>query len=343
MTRMRSMGVDQNDDNAIVHEGGWEDAKQPANMLPMVPFFWNAAKWSLPLVDSYRGCSAFLIASGPSFKDVDRGLLARPGVWTMTLNNAVRSFQGNAACIVDDPSRFVASLWLDPKITKFVPTSHFKKPIWDNRTFARPDGNVDARWCPMNLTVGQCPNVVGYQRNEKFHAPRYLKEETINWGCHKKWGGGRSVMLASLRILYLLGFRRVYLVGVDFEMTDQKRYHFDEGRTESAVKGNMSTYAKMVGWFAEAKPFFEKEGFVVRNCNPASSLRAFDFVSVEDAVREATAHLGDVPNERTRGMYSKYEEKVAVWQQLQQGGMTQEQKDRLIDEQEARSRDAMND
>jgi len=42
-------------------------------------------------------------------------------------------------------------------------------------------------------------------------------------------------------------------------------------------------------------------------------------------------------------MYSKYEEKVAVWQQLQQGGMTQEQKDRLIDEQEARSRDAMND
>lgn len=343
MSRMQSMGVDQNDDNAIVHEGGWEEAKQSTNMLPMVPFFWTPSKWVAPLVDTYRGCSAFLIASGPSFVAVDKALISQAGVWTMTLNNAVRSFRGDAACIVDDPSRFVASLWLDPKIMKFVPTSHFRKPIWDNRTFHRPDGTDDHRWCPMNLNVGQCPNVVGYQRNEKFHAARYLKENTINWGNHKKWGGGRSVMLAALRILYLMGFRRVYLVGVDFEMTDEKRYHFDEGRTEAAVKGNMSTYAKMVGWFSELRPQFEKEGFIVKNCNPQSSLRVFDMTTVEDAVREATAYMGDVPNERTRGMYSKYEEKVAVWQQLQQDGITQVQKDKLIDEQEARSRDGMND
>lgn len=341
--RMKSLGVDQNDEHAIVSEGGWDESKQPANMLPMVPFFWSPSKWSLPIVDTYRGCSAFLIASGPSFKEVDKSLLAKPGVWTMTLNNAVKSFRGNAACIVDDPSRFVASLWLDPKITKFVPTSHFKKPIWDNRTIVQPNGTTDMRWCPMNLTVGQCLNVIGYQRNEKFHAPRFLKEDTINWGCHKKWGGGRSVMLAALRILYLLGFRQVYLIGVDFEMTDEKRYHFDEGRTESAVKGNMSTYAKMVTWFTEARPYFEKEGFIVKNCNPRSSLRVFDFTTVEEAVKASTAHLGDIVNERTRGMYSKYEEKMAVWQQFQVGGMTQAQKDKLIDDQEAKSRNEMND
>ncbi len=196
----------------------------------------------------------------------------------------------------------------------------------------------------MNVNVGDCPNVFGYQRNEKFHAPRYLKEETINWGNHKRYGGGRSVMLASLRILYLLGFRKVYLVGVDFEMTDEKRYHFDEGRTEASIKGNMSTYSKMVQWFTELKPLFDKEGFIVKNCNPNSGLRAFPFTTVEEAVGEATFHLGDVDQERTRGMYSKYDDKMATWQQMSQNPtMTEESRQNLIDEQERRSRSEMNE
>lgn len=343
MTRMRSLGVDQNDENAISHENGWEERKHTATMLPSVPFFYTANKWNVPLVDMYLGCSAFLIASGPSFANVDKSLLSQPGVWTMTLNNAVRSFRGNASCIVDDPSRFVSSLWLDPKIMKFVPTSHFKKPIWDNRTFIKPDGTKDVRWCPMGVNVGECPNVIGYQRNEKFHAPRFLKEETINWGCHKKWGGGRSVLLASIRILNLLGFRRVYLIGVDFEMTSQKRYHFDEGRTDAAVNGNMSTYSKMIQWFSDVKPFFDREGFIIKNCNPQSNLRVFPMTTVEDAVKEATANMGDVANERTRGMYSKYEDKIAVWQNIQQPGLTQDQKEKLIDAQETAAREATND
>ena len=344
MTRMRSMAVDVNDENALVHEVDFDVRKHASTMLPMVPFFYTREKWNAPLVDLYRGGSAFLIASGPSFKTVDKSLLAKPGVWTMTLNNAVRSFRGNAACIVDDPSRFVSSLWLDPKIMKFVPTSHFKKPIWDNRTINLKGKPTDFRWAPMNVTVGDCPNVFGYQRNEKFHAARYLKEESINWGNHKRWGGGRSVMLASMRILYLLGFRRVYLVGVDFEMTNEKRYHFDEGRTESAVKGNMSTYSKMVKWFEELNPMFEKEGFIVKNCNPDSGLRVFPFTTVKDAVAESTLHLGDVDVERTAGMYTKYEDKMATWQQMQQNPtMSEESRSRLIDEQEKRSRSEMNE
>src|ERR1035437_7661846 len=239
MSRMRSLAVDQNDENAIAHEGGMEERRHSANILPHVPFFYNVHKWNVPLVDTFHGCSAFLIASGPSFANVDKSLLASPGVWTMTLNNAVRSFRGNAACIVDDPSRFVASLWLDPKIMKFVPADLFEKPLWDNRTLVNRRGRVRNRWQPMDMKVGDCPAVIGFRRNEKFEASRFLPEDTINWGCHKKWGGGRSVMLASLKILFLLGFRKVYLVGVAFEMTEEKRYHFDEGRTEGAIKGNM--------------------------------------------------------------------------------------------------------
>jgi hypothetical protein len=308
-----------------------------------VPFFYTREKWPMPLVGAYRGASAFLVASGPSFANVDKSLLAKPGIWVMTLNNAVRSFRGNAACIVDDPSRFVASLWLDPKITKFVPADHFEKPLWDNRTLINKDGIGIRQWCPMNLKVGDCPSVVGFHRNEKFHAPRFLYEETINWGNHSKWGGGRSVMLAALRILFLLGFRQVYLVGVDFEMTNEKHYHFDEGRTSTAIKNNMATYAQLIQRFGELKPYFDKEGFVVKNCNPSSRLKVFPMTTIEEAVAEATTILGDVSNERSRGMYSKYEEKVAVWQQMQaQPAMTEIQKTILINEQEAKSKDEIN-
>lgn len=227
----------------------------------------------------------------------------------MTLNNGPRTFRGNANCSVDDPSRFSLSIWLDPTITKFIPMSQFEKPLWDNRLLTDEDGALLQQWGKSDLRVGQCPNVVGYRRNEKFHAPRWLWEETINWGNHSKYGGGRSVLLASLRILFLMGFRQVYLLGVDFEMTETKRYHFDENRTDSAIRGNMSTYAKMQQWLAELQPHFIKAGFRVYNCNSASRLTAFPHLPYQEALDASMAHIGDYQNERTEGMYHLLGEK----------------------------------
>lgn len=304
MGRMRSLGVDKNDWNGIrMPRYRNFGACVASEFYQHCPYFLTREGATLELIGQYRGGSAFLIASGPSFNKINKELLKKPGVWAMTLNNAIRNHRGQAACVVDDPARFVKSLWLDPTITKFVPMAIFEKPLWDNE-----------KWGPLNIKVGDCPNVIGYRRNEKFHAQRYLYEDTINWGNHKQWGGGRSVMLAALRILFLLGFRNVYLVGVDFEMSEEKRYHFDEDRTRSAIHGNNSTYSKMKEWFNELQPHFLAENFIVKNTNPDSKLSAFPFIDFEEAIRLATANLGDVENERTFGMYSTYEEKMAELQ-----------------------------
>ena len=315
MTRMTSLNKDRNDENAL----SWGRYK---NMGACVageyyqhnPFFFTREGAEVGLIGQYRGASAFIVASGPSFKDVDKHKVAQAGVWAMTLNNAVASFRGNAACIVDDPCRFTFSLWLDPKIQKFVPKSAFGKPLWDNRLLTLPDGTKRQMWQPAQVKVGDCPNVIGYRRNEKFIASRFLYEDTINWGCHKKWGGGRSVLLAAMRITFLLGFRKVYLFGVDFEMSEDKKYHFNEERTPGAIRGNMSTYAKMKQWFAELQPHLLAENFVVKNCNPDSQLDAFPKMTADEAIAEATGSLGDVNAERTMGMYATYEEKFAPWQ-----------------------------
>jgi len=314
MVRMRSLKKDENDWNQLQ----WSRFKNQGACVASeyyqnCPYFFTREGSQLNLVGMYRGGAAFLIAGGPSFNSVDKGKLARAPVFTMTLNNSCRTFRPNAGVIVDDPCRFIASLWLDPKIMKFVPMSAFEKPLWDNRTVISRDGSKSFHFEPMNMKVGDCPNVVGYRRNEKFVAARFLYEDTINWGCHKDFGGGRSVMLAAMRILFLLGFRRVYLLGVDFDMSEDKKYHFQEGRTDAAVKGNMSTYSKMVKWFGELQPHFLAENFIVRNCNPNSRLKAFPPIDFDEAVYEASHHVGDLDEERTDGMYVKYEEKVAAW------------------------------
>jgi hypothetical protein len=212
---------------------------------------------------------------------------------------------------VDDPSRFNLSTWLDPTIMKFTPMGHFEKPLWDNRLLRTTDGELQM-WERSKLKVGDCPNVIGFRRNEKFHASRWLYEDTINWGNHKKFGGGRSVMLAAIRILFLLGFRRVYLLGVDFEMSPERRYHFDEKRSPGAISGNNSTYTKMIRWFSELHQYFVKEDFIIKNCNRDSKLKTFPNIAYGEALDEALSIRGNFSNERTTGMYDTLDRKAGA-------------------------------
>lgn len=267
------------------------------------PLFFTQDHHPLWLGDIYRGCSAFLIASGPSFLALPREPLLHPGILTMGLNNSVKTFRPNLWCSVDSPDHWVRSLWFDPTITKFVPISHAGKKVF----------NSD-EWKFTDKLVGDCPNVVYYKRNEHFKAKQFLWEDCFNWGNHKDHGGGRSVMLPAIRILFTLGVRRIYLLGCDFSMSQESKYHFEQDRNQGSLKGNNETYKKLDGWFRELRPLFEREGLHVFNCNKASGLKAFDHMPYEAAVAEAMEQMDgvDLAAERTLGLYdTKTKEKQA--------------------------------
>jgi hypothetical protein len=229
----------------------------------------------------------------------DLSKLKRPGIVTFGMNNGPRTIRPNMWTCVDDPKRFIKSIWLDPCITKFVPHAHAEKKLFDNE-----------KWEEMDMLVGQCPNMIYYHRNEKFMADRFLFEDTINWGNSGENGGGRSVMLPTLRICFLLGFRTVYLLGADFKMSENYTYHFDEQRAKGAINCNMNTYDKLKSeYLPSLKEHFDEEGFEIFNCNPESELGVFPFVDFEEAIVASSVPLGDVDNERTWGMYSKPEER----------------------------------
>ncbi|MBI3881182.1 MAG: hypothetical protein HY301_14105 [Verrucomicrobia bacterium] len=287
---------DQNDDRIArwgrsQHEGY---RKFKHNFVQPAPLFFTQDHHPLWLGDIYRGRSAFLIAGGPSFAELDHAKLRQPGVLTMGLNNSPKTFRPNLWICVDAPDHFLRSIWLDPTITKFTPICHASKFIF----------NSD-EWKFMDLRAGDCPNVIYYKRNEHFKAKQFLWEDCLNWGNHKDLGGGRSVMLPALRILFTLGIRRVYLLGVDFSMGPETKYHFDQDRHPGSINGNNSTYQMLNERFAELRPLFEEHNFHVFNCNPASNLKAFDFISYDDALHQVACEFDgvDVRNERTRGLY----------------------------------------
>lgn len=270
---------------------------QIGHYLQAPPLFFTRDGHGVPLLDMYRGCSAFLIAGGPSFGQLNHTLLRKPGVLTIGMNNSVKTFRPNMWCCVDDPTHFIKSIWVDPKIMKFVPFDHAEKPIIDSTT--NPPRVLE------NVKVGDCPNVWYYRRNEYFVAERFLFEDTLNWGNHSDIGGARSVLLPTIRILFLLGVRRIFLLGVDFNMSDSNKYHFDQDRSRSSINGNNSTYSKLIERFKLLRPIFEKHGLMVYNCNPDSQLKVFDHMPFEEAIKIATADMPDTETEPTAGLYDR--------------------------------------
>jgi hypothetical protein len=256
------------------------------NRLP--PMFFRADGGTVDLADLYRGQTLFLVLNGSSLKDFDWDKLRRPGICSMGINNGAHGFRPQFWTCVDDPTRFMPSIWQDPCIQKFVYQGHFDKPIWDTE-----------RDVLSTLKVRDFPNVIGYRRNEHFQAHQWLHEDSFNWGNHQQYGGGRSVMLVALRLAYLLGFRKVHLLGCDFQMDEHKRYWFDEQRTPTAINNNTNSYRLLTGYFEQLKPYFIHAGFQVFNANPDSQLKVFPFVDLDEALRSAEVRT----SASTHGMY----------------------------------------
>lgn len=264
-----------------------------------IPFFFNREGMNLHLIGLYKGYGCFLCCGGPSLKEAQARRFTDAGVLSMSVNNAVSVVRTDMWCCVDEPTHFIASMWLDPKIMKFVPMAHFGSPLWDTRNGEFQPLVHNGSQC----VVGDCPNIIGYRRNEKFNADRYLWEDTINWGDTEKFGGNRSVMLAAIRILFLLGIRRIYLLGVDFEMTEESKYAFQENRSGGSIKGNNATYRKLMERFGLLKKHFVEVGLEVFNCNVKSKLDVFPHMSFMDALTKEKAIVGNPAKETTEGLY----------------------------------------
>ena len=287
----------------------------------------------LPVPVYDKDTPVFLVCGGKSFNQLtpsQKEKLAAPGAVTMGVNNSVKTFRPTLWTSVDDPGNFLRSIFYDATMTKFVCHNNRNKRVFDS-----------VAWRFTDRKIHECPNVFFYTRNDHLRPSRYLTQESFNWGnhkhvcsgcfsrlnkntlrennnrppkkcpsCNQDWnGGGRSVMLLAIRLLYTLGFRKIYLLGVDFTMSAGNTYHFEQSRAAGSIKGNSDTYDKLKSWFVLLNKEFLGGGLRVFNCNPDSGLRAFPFLSVDDALDDAETAFGfdalGLQDEPTEGLYDR--------------------------------------
>lgn len=264
-----------------------------------MPFFFTRECNTVNIVGNFRGCSCFLACGGPSLKEIDKEKLNSAGTLVCAVNNAGAVVRPDIWVSVDDPSHFATTLWLDPKVMKFVPLDHTEKQLWDSRNGNDRPLLIDN----LPIFVGDCPNMHYFRRNSKYISEQFLWEDTINWGDNDKYGGGRSVMLAALRILFLLGIRKIFLLGVDFNMEEETPYAFGETKDKNGVKGNNETYSKMVERFKKLKDELDNVGLEVYNCNVNSGLKVFPYLAFDEALEDIISTVGDPKLEKIEGLY----------------------------------------
>lgn len=269
---------------------------------------------SLSLENFYRGRHAFLVLSGPSLKSHNLDFLTQRGVVTMGVNNSWSVFKPNLWVSVDDPGNFLDIGWKDASIFKFVPMGHAFKYLQVKEE--------DNKFRQSQFRVNEMPSVFYFKRNEKFTVSSFLTEPSINWGNPDKEKdelgnkGGRSVMLAAIRLLYYLGFRRVYLLGADFNMkSDNEHYAFQQSRTPHSINGNNKTYKTLNSRFAALKPIFDELNFKVYNCYKDSGLNVFKYMPFEEAVEKATRECKKIID--TEGWYDRKDREKKEQQEIQ--------------------------
>ncbi len=246
------------------------------------------------LTDCHRnmlnGGSAFLVCGGPSLNKLDYRRLAERGIYSLGVNNVCAYVPVSAFVCSDPPMKFHDGIFLDPQMTKFIPSPKLSKRR--GRLRKKNDRGL-FEW--IDAWTRECPQVFGFERRSWLMPDEtWFTDGGAAWGNHdrgvKKTGELKTVgtMLLGLRILQYLGAKKVFLLGCDFYMNplaDKKEnYSFGEDRNLGAIESNNEQFKVLNDWLCRLRPVFEKFGFHTFNCNQDSHLRAFDYVLFEQAM-----------------------------------------------------------
>ena len=294
-------------------------------MVDSLPVFDRQREPTTALRDILAGRPTFLVAGGPSTKVLDLSRIAGRGVFTMAINNMAGHFHASAFVCSDPPSKFHDGIWRDPSIMKFVPLPKLTdKPRRGGLREKREDGTFHHIRHPDDenkaFCVQHCPNVWGFERRTWWaYDDSFFTEPSASWGNGKD-GQTRTgnpttfnTMLLALRLLYYMGSRRIFLLGVDFSMPPGQCYAFDQikpGAKSDATDCNAHQY-QVVNYGLTSMVnagVFQRAGLEIYNCNRESGLRAFPYVPYEAAVADALKGFPKEPFSLS-GWYEKEGEK----------------------------------
>jgi len=224
------------------------------------------------------GAAAFLVGGAPALAEMPLRDVEESRVPLLAMNNAVTFLRPNFWNAVDLAGRFVASVYRDPTVTKFMPASRFDNLV----------PGTDRKVCEM-------PGMLFYELDPKVGYRDFLKpNDRIAW-----WN---DTMIASIQILYRLGFRRLYTLGVTLAMDPAKPYAFDQRYEAKRAATCHHHYQTMGHRLRLLRSYLELGGLHLTSCTPNSMLNDFfPYRPVSDVLEKLALPVAG-PDD-TRGLY----------------------------------------
>jgi hypothetical protein len=216
------------------------------------PVFLRHNGLPVNIIDLYHGETCYLIGRGPSISKVledseTRKLLLNPMVMKYGMNSSpeIIDYSCQLWSGVDRMTKFPSRIFKNPSIMKFIPMNRFYL-----RGYHTTKGKEHQETIAYGSThTACCPNTIGthcYLLNDDTKGrisfgKSYLTSPSILYGYYR---GFKSVMLFSIKIAILLGFRKIVFLGVDFKMNPQTPYYKQdlENYSKFHVDHNNSLY-----------------------------------------------------------------------------------------------------
>lgn len=209
--------------------------------------------------DLHKGESCFLVGNGPSLQAEDLEIIYKKKISSIGCNSIYRIFEKTNW----RPDYYVIG---DP----FVYESTCKELLQYDFTYLIRD---------FGRKYGNPKKVLFYTSFGERYFPKYPKfSGNLVEGVY----GARTVMYDMLQIAVYMGFKDIYLIGVDFTWgKDGTATHFCETGIDRKIIEDASRYKKEVEHgFISAKKFAEKIGVNIYNATRGGELEIFERIDI---------------------------------------------------------------
>ncbi len=241
----------------------------------------------------FAGKSIFSMMTGPSLNNLDYGQLVNRFSFSIKKLPCSHLVPTIWMCM-EKQQEMPYQIWEDKTLIKVV-----TQEVYD-KGYMQPQGKPpygDKPLFRMAPIRDYTKNTYWFKLANSYKSETYFTDDKVQWGMDAERkdehgiSGRRSIMLAHFRILQHLGFKRIYLLGVDFRMDKTQPYAYQREKSGPAVAQNNLLYEALQIRLSALYPLMLKAGLEVFNCNPDSQLKIFPYISYEDALNDENSYL----------------------------------------------------
>lgn len=209
----------------------------------------------------HTGESCFLIGNGPSLKEKDLDVIHKSGIKSIGCNGIYKIY-GKTEW---RPFYYVIGdnkIWDEERDNLPNESKYFIRKTYNNQLSGL---NLDAQFF--------------YAQFENYYPQYPTFSDDITKGVY----GGRTVMFDMLQIAVYMGFKKIYLLGVDFSWGEDGRdTHFCKGyMNDELVRYTMRYKEEQRHAYISAKNYADIHGIKIYNATRGGHLEVFDRVDFD--------------------------------------------------------------